>query len=308
MKAGILLAGILLPALSYCQQQDTTLRNKLLSTAPRLGGITITNQVVPVNVNGQSFTMQLPVMDVSIPLYKKLKSAHPVIIKAGIRYQGLLLSNEKAISSNNFHSLTIPLLFSYSLSRATNLSLIGTATLSTDFISAVSNEDMMYMAGFRLGFRQNKLFKYGVTITYIHNFAGQYLLPLPDFDWSIGKRLNFSGILPARTTFKYKFTPTTSLGITASLGGGSMYRLFQPGNAQYIHLRQSSAGIIYDQQIAKRWKLNLVAGRTLSQRLETFNMDQKISLNKFNELDKRVPNISYQQNSFLFQGSISYQF
>jgi hypothetical protein len=88
-----------------------------------------------------------------------------------------------------------------------------------------------------------------------------------------------------------------------------MYRLNEEGKEQqYLHLRQTSAGLIYDLKIGKRWKLNLVAGHTLTQRLETFNMDQKVSFNGFGKLDDRISNVSYQQNSFIFQTGISYQF
>jgi hypothetical protein len=45
--------------------------------------------------------MQLPIVDISVPLYKKFSSVHAVLIKTGIRYEGMLLSNEKNISDNS---------------------------------------------------------------------------------------------------------------------------------------------------------------------------------------------------------------
>ncbi len=44
------------------------------------------------------------------------------------------------------------------------------------------------------------------------------------------------------------------------------------------------------------------------QRLETFDVNQKISLNGFGKLSDRKANISYQQNSFILQAGVSYQF
>lgn len=308
MKSNIILMGMLLPVLAWSQQTDTTLRSKLLTTAPRLGGITITNQVAPIKVNGNTFTMQTPTADIAIPVYKKFTTKHPILIRTGIRYQGLLLSNEKSISSTNFHSITVPLLASYSLSRATNMSFIAMATVGSDFKTSIREEDVQYTAGIRFGFRQNKAFKYGVTVTYVRNYAGEYLIPLPDIDWTINKRLSLTAILPARASLRYKLTEAQSLGLTASIGGG-MYRLNEAGKeGQYLHLRQSSAGLMYDLKLGQRWKLNLVAGHTFTQRLETFNMDQKVSFNGFNKLNDRKANVSYQQNSFIFQGGLSYQF
>jgi hypothetical protein len=65
---------------------------------------------------------------------------------------------------------------------------------------------------------------------------------------------------------------------------------------------------MYDLAVGRRWRLNLIAGHTFMQKLETFNIDQKVSLNKFGKLNDRLSNISYNQNSFIFQGAISYQF
>jgi hypothetical protein len=252
--------------------------------------------------------MQLPTADIGIPVYKNFSSPHPVFVRVGIRYQGLLLSNEKNIGSTNFHAVSVPLLFSYSFSRATSISLIGIATVGSDFKRDIKEEDILYTAGVRIGFRQNKSFKYGVTVTYVSSYAGQYVLPLPDIDWTISKKLNFTALLPSRASLKYKLSQAQSLGATFSIGG-SMYRLNEEGKEQqYLHLRQTSAGLIYDLKIGKRWKLNLVAGHTLTQRLETFNMDQKVSFNGFGKRDDRISNVSYQQNSFIFQTGISYQF
>ena len=307
MIRSVFLAVMLLPVLGYSQNADSTARPKLVTTAPRLGGVNITNLFTPVKANGNTFIMQTPVADISIPIYKDFRSKHPILLRTGIRYQGLLLSNEKNIGSTNFHSITIPLLFNYSLSRATSVSFIGLASAGSDFKQNLEGKDILYTVGVRIGFRQNKSFKYGVTLAYTNNYSGRYLLPIPDIDWTISKKLSLTGILPARVSLKYKISEAQSLGLTASIGG-TMYRLNENHQAQYLHLRQNSVGLIYDRTLARRWKLSLIAGHTFMQRLETFNIDQKVSLNRFSKLNDRIPNISYRQNSFIFQGGISYQF
>jgi len=45
----------------------------------------------------------------------------------------------------------------------------------------------------------------------------------------------------------------------------------------------------------------MIAGHTFMQKLETFNMDQKVPFDKFNKLNDRVVSVSYHQNSFIFQ-------
>lgn len=307
MKRNIFLAGMLLPVLGYSQNADSTAQSKLTTTAPRLGGINVSNLIAPIKANGSTVMVYQPVVDISIPVYKNFTSQHPVLIRTGIRYQGLLLSNEKQISSTNFHSITIPLLFNYSFSRATNMSFIGLASVASDFKRDLEGKDILYTVGVRLGFRQNRAFKYGVTLTYSDNYSGKFLLPLPDIDWTINKKLSLTGILPARISLKYKISEAQSLGITTSISG-SMYRLNELGKDQYIHLQQSSAGLIYDLKLGQRWNLNLIGGHTFRQRLETFNMDQKVSLNGFGKINDRISNVSYQKNSFIFQGGISYQF
>jgi len=87
-----------------------------------------------------------------------------------------------------------------------------------------------------------------------------------------------------------------------------MYRLSDDAKDQYIHLRQNSAGLIYDLKLTARWKFNMIAGHTFSQRLETFDLDQKVPFDGFNKLNDRVANIFYRQNSFIFQCGINYEF
>ncbi|WP_188937057.1 DUF6268 family outer membrane beta-barrel protein [Puia dinghuensis] len=272
-----------------------------------MGSVSFSDQAAPISAGGNTFVMQQPVADISIPVYKNFSSPHPLIIKTGLRYEGLLLSNEKNIGSNNFHALTLPLLLSYSITRSFNLSLIGMATVSSDFKRNFDVQDMIYTAGVRIGFRPNNSLRYGVTLTYISNYSGKFLIPVPDIEWEINKRLSLSAVIPARVSLKYKLNQTQSFGITSGYTGG-MYLLNDAATKQYLHLQQFSGGLVYDLHLTRRLKLDLMAGHTFVQRLETFNMDQKVSFDGFGKLGDRVSNVSYQQNSFNFQGGLSYQF
>jgi hypothetical protein len=299
---------MLLPVLSYCQSVDSSnIHKKFITTAPLLGGVTLTNIVTPVDANGNTFTMQQPIVDVGFPVYKDFSAAHPILIKTGIRYQGLFLSGEQKIGSTAFQSITVPLLVSYSLSHTANIAFVGLATVGSDFKQSIGAEDILYTVGVRIGFQPSNSFRYGITLAYISNYTGKFLLPVPDIDWTISNKLSLTGVIPARASLKYKLSEIQSLGITGSLNS-TMYRLNQDAKGQYINLQQNSAGFIYDVKLSRRWKLNLIAGHTFSQRLETFNMDQKVSFDGFTKLNDRTPNVSYRQNSFIFQGGISYEF
>jgi len=176
----------------------------------------------------------------------------------------------------------VSLLASYSFSRTTNLTLIGLATIASDFKQNIVADDI------------------GVTFTYIHNYSGDFFLPLPDIDWMISKKWNLAGVLPARLSLKYKFVPSQSIGITAwSLG--SMYRLNEGTEKQYLHLQQYSVGILYELNMG-RWKLTLTGGHTLLQRLETFDMDQKVPSNAFKKLYDQQPDIFPQAELFCCPG------
>ncbi|TWJ03186.1 hypothetical protein JN11_00723 [Mucilaginibacter frigoritolerans] len=308
MKRSLFLIGMLLPVLSYCQSVDSSsMHKKLTTTAPLLGGVTVTDIVAPVNAGGNSFTMQQPIVDVGFPVYKDFSAAHPILIKTGIRYQGLFLSGEQNIGSTEFQSITVPLLVNYSLSRTTSISFVGLATIASDFKRSIGAEDIIYTAGVRVGFRPSKSFRYGITLAYISNYSGKFLLPIPDIDWTINNKLSLTGIIPARFSLKYKLSEIQSLGITGSLNS-SMYRLNDEAKGQYLNLQQNSAGLIYDLKLSQRWSLNLIAGHTFSQRLETFNLDQKVPFDGFTKLNDRVSNVSYRQNSFIFQSGIAYGF
>jgi len=308
MKRSLFIICMLLPVLGYCQGTDSiSMHKKFITTAPLLGGVTVTNIVSPVDANGNTFTMQQPIIDVGFPVYKDFSTPHPILIKTGIRYQGLFLSGEQNIGSTEFQSITVPFLLNYSFSRTTNISFVGLATVGSDFKRSISAEDILYTVGVRIGFQPNNSFRYGVTLAYISNYSGKFLLPIPDIDWTISNKLSLTGVIPARASLKYKLSEIQSLGITGSLNS-SMYRLNADTKDQYINLQQNSAGLIYDIKLSRRWKFNLIGGHTFSQRLQTFNMDQKVSFDGFTKLNDRVANISYRQNSFIFQGGISYEF
>jgi hypothetical protein len=308
MKRSLFLIGMLLPVIGYCQSVDSSsMHKKLTTTAPLLGGVTVTNIVSPVDAGGNTFIIQQPIVDIGFPVYKDFSSAHPILIKTGIRYQGLFLSGEQNIGSTEFQSITVPLLVSYSLSHTTSIAFVGLATVGSDFKQNIGAEDILYTVGVRIGFRPSQSFRYGITLAYISNYTGKFLLPLPDVDWTISNKLSLTGIIPARASLKYKLSEIQSLGITASLNS-TMYRLNDDVKGQYLNLQQNSAGFIYDLKLTQRWKLNLIAGHTFLQRLETFNLDQKVPFDGFSKLNDRVANISYRQNSFIFQGGISYEF
>jgi hypothetical protein len=308
MKRSLLLMGMLLPVFCYGQSVDSSATHKkLTTTAPLFGGVTVTNIVSPVDANGNTFTMQQPIVDVGFPVYKNFSATHSILLKAGIRYQGLFLSEEQNIGNNEFHSITVPLLVNYSISRTTSIAFVGLATIGSDFKRNINTDDILYTAGVRIGFRPSKTFKYGITLAYTSNYSGKFLIPIPDIDWTISNRLSLTGIIPVRASLKYKLSEIQSLGVTASFNG-SMYRLNADAKDQYIHLQQNSAGLIYDLKLGQRWKLNLVGGYTLSQKLETFNMDQKVPFDGFTKLNDRVANISYKKDSFIVQGGISYEF
>jgi hypothetical protein len=306
-KYVFLLTCFLLPILSYCQSPDTAKHKKFLTTSPFLGGVNVTDIVSPVKVNNSTMTMQQPIADIGIPVYKDFSTVNTVLIKTGIRYRGLFLSNEEKIGESAFHSVTVPLLLNYSLSRTKTISFIGLATAGSDFKRGIEANDILYTLGVRLGFRPSKSFKWGVTLVYTRNYSGKFLLPLPDFDWTINDNWSLTAVLPSRASLKRRLSNSQSLGLTVGLDG-SMYRLNTTNQPQYIHLRQNSAGLLYDLTLSRRWKFTMVAGHTFMQRLETFNMDQKVPFEGFGKLNDRVANISYRQNSFIFQGGVSYQF
>ena len=312
MKRSFFLMGILLPVLCNAQNADSARapRIPLVTTSPRLGGVTLTDLAVPIKAGGNTFLLQQTVVDAGIPVYKNFTGPHAVLIKTGVRYEGLSLENEKNIGSNAFTSLSVPLIASYSFNRKTSLTLIGLGTVSSDWKSPIGSGDIQYTAGVRLGFQPSKTLRWGVTLTYISNYSGKFLIPLPDVEWAINSKWSLSALVPARVSLKYKLSPVQSLGITGGYTGG-MYRLNPSGQnqqSQYLNLQQYSGGLIYDLKLGERWKLNLIAGHSFEQRLETFNMDQKVSFDNFGKLNSRKANVSYRQNSFVLQAGISYAF
>jgi hypothetical protein len=309
MKTPLFLMGIVLPILCAAQNADSV-HGPLLTTSPRLGGFNLTSLNAPIRADGSTFLLHQTVADLGVPVYRNFTGPHALFIKTGIRYEGIFIENENKIGSSTFSSLSVPLIVNYSLNQKTSLTLIGLATVSSDWKHSIQSGDVQYTAGVRLGFQPSAAFRWGVTLMYISNYSGKFLMPLPDIEWAINSRWSLSALVPARISLKYKLSPVQSLGVTSGYMGG-MYRLNpngKTGQEQYLSLQQYSGGLIYDLKLGQRWKLTLIGGRTFEQRLETFNMDQKVSFDNFGKLNDRKANISYRENSFVFQAGISYAF
>jgi hypothetical protein len=306
MKKLFILAGILLSHFLHAQTSDST-RSAPMTTVPRLGGVTISDQIAPIKADGNTLLMQLPVVDIGIPLYKDFSTVHAVLIKTGIHYEGLLLTNEKHIGSSSFQALSVPLLASYSFNRTTNVTFIGLATAGSDFKKSITANDLFYTVGIRIGFQPTRSLRYGVTLTYISNYSGKFVLPLPDIDWAISKKWTFTAYVPVRASLKYALDRRQSIGATTGYMGG-MYRLNDGLGDQYLNLQQYTAGLLYDLKLGSRWKVNLIAGHTLMQKLQTFNMDQTVPFEGLGKLNDRKANVSYEQQSFVLQVGISYLF
>ena len=307
MKRALLLAGVLLPFIGLTQTPDSNRQSKLLTVAPRLGGIALTDAVTPMRINGAGSMVQQHILDFGLPLYKDFTSPHPVFIKSGFRYENLIVPNIPALGSGAFQSFTIPLLASYALSRTTNLTFIGLATVSSELKQSLSFNELQYTAGLRIGFQPSKQLRYGVTLTYVNSYSGQLLIPVPDFDWTINHHLQLTAVVPSRISLKYKLTANQSLGLTSGYAA-TTYGLADGKSKQYLSWQQYSGGLIYDLKLSGRWNINLVAGHSFMQRLETFDQQEKASFDNFSELNKRKPIYSDRQTSFVFQAIITYQF
>jgi len=143
-----------------------------------------------------------------------------------------------------------------------------------------------------------------VTLTYVKNYSGQLLLPIPDLDWTIDRHWQLSAVVPSRISLKYKLSPSQMLGLTTGYTA-NIYGLATGKAQQYLSWQQYSGGLIYDLTLSKRWNINLVAGHSFLQRLETFDRRDKASLNNFSELSNRRPIYSDRQTSFIFQAVIT---
>lgn len=327
MKKSIFLSMAVLfsPALVLAQAIND---GPLQTVAPKLGGINITGMMAPISSNGKNFLINQLVVDLSAPVYKNFNTPHPEIFKVGIRYQGMFLSGESSVGAdplesnlglnNNFsgqnslggktfHSLTIPVSYTYVINPSTNLTAIAAVGFGSDLKKNLPSSDLIYTAGVRMGFQQDRNFKYGVTLVYNKTYSGTYLIPIPDIEWAINDRWNLSAALPIRTTLRYKINSSQSIGATFGLNAGE-YRLNGEQKGKYVQFQQMSQGLIYDLKLWNNWKLNIIGAYTLMQKLQSFDNDQKISLDDFGGLKNRKTNYSNQSKSLVVQGGISYQF
>lgn len=298
-------------ALHLCAQgrivRNDSLSQPLTTYAPLLGGVNTSYIVSPM---GGSQTLQQAIVDESSPVYKVMKTKHPLLIKGGARYQGLFLSGSGSdpIGVSNFQSVSATFSATYMLSRNTNITALGVAGVASDFRKDVDASDIIYSAGIRWGFRQATHFKFGVTLLYSHAYSGNVLIPLPDIDWTISKKWELEGFLPFRTSLKYKLNKTETLALTQGFYT-TAYRLNDPsGIGKYLELQQISTGLMYEHTFNRRWSTHLIAGYAVSSKLRTFDNNQTVGFDNFGALNKRVAEVSYNQGAFLGQVGVSFKF
>ncbi len=303
--AALVLCQCLLMSTVLGQSKDTTPTQSM----PMLGYVNINGGTSSINTGSEKISIGQAAADINIPLYKNFKAQHPHFTQLLLHYDGLFISdNSKIGSSNNFHSISATLMQTISISKTTNMTFIAMSNIASDFKQDLEGRDIMYGAGVRMGFHQNKNLKYGVTLMYINSYAGRFLIPLPDIDWQINDRWNLSAFIPAIASLKYKISDKQSLGLATGLNA-TVYGLNDSAqHKQYIQFQQYNLGFVYDINLGKHWKINLNAGRTLMQKLETFSTDQKVSFEDFGSLHNRISNVSYKENSFFIHGGISYRF
>ncbi|WEK34313.1 MAG: DUF6268 family outer membrane beta-barrel protein [Candidatus Pseudobacter hemicellulosilyticus] len=314
----MLLAGVKLSA----QDRPTSIRipeaqrdslqqaagRPLTSTAPRLGGINVSGVLFPVSGNGKDFLIQQFSAEAGTPVrILKLKSNRPYFFRASLRYQGLYLSGEPFIGSNNFHSVTANLSYTTILSRSTHLSIFGLTGVASDFRKSITGSDLYYTVGARIALRQDKDFKYAINLVYTDMYTGSFLLPIPEFAWTINDKWSWTGFLPIRTSLKYKLSKQHQLGWTTTFQGAT-YRLNSGAGDEYIQHQQVSTGISYDWQLNHRWDLNIIGGYTLSNKLQTYSNSEKAGFNAFDKIQDRKWNLSYDRNTPFIQAGFNYKF
>jgi hypothetical protein len=281
------------------------LNQPLTTYAPLLGGVNTSYIISPMS---GSLTSQQVIVDESSPVYKVMKTKHPLLIKMGARYQGLFLSGDDQIGVTNFHAFSATFSATYVLSRNTNITGIGLAGVASDFRKDIDGQDIIYSAGIRWGFRQATKFKVGVTLLYSHSYSGNVLIPLPDIDWTISDKWELEGFMPFRTSLKYKLSKTETLALTQGYTIAS-YRLNDiTGVGKYLESQQISTGLMYEHTFNRRWSTHLIAGYAVSSRLRTYNNDQTVGFDNFGALNKRVTDVSYDKGAFLGQFGVSYKF
>ncbi|BAV05532.1 hypothetical protein SAMN05421788_10521 [Filimonas lacunae] len=313
MKQTFLFILTVISVRSYSQTTTSDSLSKRLSqplttAAPLLGGVNVSYLVSAPGTDNNTFTMNQAVVDVSTPIYRAMKTKHPLFIKTGLRYQGLYLNGEKQIGIDNFHSFTIPVFMTYVFNRNTNLTVLANAGVGSDFRGDLNAEDIYYTAGMRFGFRQSKNFRIGVTLIYSKSYAGTNLLPLPDIDWTISKHWRLEAFIPFRTSLKYKFNEHQTLAFTQGFQTGNFRVHDYTGTGKYLQLQGVTTGLMYDHTFNRRWNIYLIAGMAVSQKLQTFTNDQQLGLNQFSKMNDRIPTVSYEKGGIVGQAGINYKF
>lgn len=280
--------------------------DSVIPAKPLLGAFIFRTAASQMNAGGFNFVAYQTFADISSPIYGSIKGKHPYFGQLNLKYQGLQLAGEKNIGQSVFHNFSMAIFHNYIRSKSNFITVIALGSVGSDFKRSIIASDLNLVLGVRVGWRQNKAFKIGVIFVYANVYSGQYLLPLPDFKWSINDHWTLSGLFPIKTSLKYKISNTQSLGGTFDLGGGA-YRLNDfSANRKYIQLSQFSAGLVYDVAINRKFKMALFLEHAVMQKLQTFNSNEKAFLNQFNK--KRTAEVSYIRTSFVLQAELRYLF
>ncbi len=300
--------------LSYSQERDSIkskLSNKSIGATapPLLGGITVGVLVSPINSDDDDFVLNQNTLEMRTPLYGNTNGKHPYIGKMTLKYNGLYLSENEIFGKSNFHSLQALHTHTLILPRRRTLTFLTSVGAGSDFKEGFTGEDITFNAGLRMGWLRNRSFVFGVSIIYVNNYVGQFLLPIPDFAWKINENWSLEAILPQRISLKHNFSQFSSLGLNIEMNSGNYQIHDEEEQDQFLNFFQFNGGLNYEKVFAKRWKFNAFVGYTLTQRLQAIDNDKKAGLNDFKSLqDDDRADISLEEKSPIFQFSFSYSF
>ncbi|MEC7263550.1 MAG: DUF6268 family outer membrane beta-barrel protein [Bacteroidota bacterium] len=200
-----------------------------------------------------------------LPLYK----GKTFSLATGITPEVMYLENFPMDVGNRLYGLGIPIGGKLKLNDRDEMFLATKMVLSSD-LEDISTEDFTFAVGIGLHRKFSEKLTLGLGLGYSHQFFGNQLIPLFDFDYQISDKLHFYGRFPIEGTLAWNMGRRSTYGLEWNLGADS-YRLSEEThNSEYLQYCHFNGTLFYTHRLYNNWHIKL-SGGIAGQKYQWFN-------------------------------------
>ncbi|WP_228238631.1 DUF6268 family outer membrane beta-barrel protein [Allomuricauda sp. M10] len=229
-------------------------------------------------------------------------------LATGIAPQALLLENLPMEIGTRLFELGIPIVAKLKGNGRNEYFLAGKISLNSD-LENITIRDIIFGMGVGMQRKFSDDLTLGIGLGYAHQFFGNQLIPLLDFDYRITHKLSIYGRFPMQGTLAYSSSIKSTLGLEWNLNASSYGIGKETDEGSFVRVRNLNGGLFYSYQLLEHWKVKITGGMG-AQKFESFQNKQTgtWTIITIPLSDREEPLETYTNRAMQFQIGLLYAF